>query len=97
MRASVLPSFIRSPTVSAFELGPLTIRFYALCIVAGIVVGTWLAARRLRAPGGTTPQALDIYHVITDNQLYFGSGKDPVAGAGGSPGRSLKVRLPFCL
>lgn len=92
MRASVLPDFfIPSPTVSAFELGPLTIRFYALCILGGIVLGTWLSARRLRARGGTTAQALDIiawavpfgiiggriYHVITDNQLYFGVGKDP--------------------
>lgn len=92
MRASVLPDFfIPSPTVSAFELGPLTIRFYALCILGGIVLGTWLSARRLRARGGTTAQALDIiawavpfgiiggriYHVITDNQLYFGPGKDP--------------------
>ncbi|ABK05627.1 prolipoprotein diacylglyceryl transferase (plasmid) [Arthrobacter sp. FB24] len=92
MRASALPDFfIPSPTVSAFELGPLTIRFYALCILGGIVLGTWLSARRLRARGGTTAQALDIivwavpfgiiggriYHVITDNQLYFGPGKDP--------------------
>jgi prolipoprotein diacylglyceryltransferase len=92
MRASVpLSFFIPSPTVSAFEFGPLTIRFYALCIVAGIVAGTWLTARRLRDRGGTTAQALDIimwavpfgivggrlYHVITDNQLYFGPGKDP--------------------
>lgn len=92
MRPSVISDFfIPSPTVSAFELGPLTIRFYALCIMAGIVVGTWLTARRLRARGGTTAQTLDIvawavpfgivggrlYHVITDNQLYFGPGKDP--------------------
>ena len=84
-------SFIPSPTVSAFELGPLTIRFYALCIMAGIAAGSWLTARRLRARGGTTSQALDIviwavpfgiaggrlYHVITDYQLYFGPGKDP--------------------
>ncbi|WP_346927294.1 prolipoprotein diacylglyceryl transferase [uncultured Arthrobacter sp.] len=92
MRASVLPGlFIPSPTVSALELGPLTVRFYALCILAGIVLGAWLTARRLRARGGTTAQALDIimwavpfgiiggrlYHVITDNQLYFGPGKDP--------------------
>lgn len=92
MRALVLPGlFIPSPTVSALELGPLTIRFYALCIMAGIVLGTWLTARRLSARGGTTAQALDVivwavpfgiiggrlYHVITDNQLYFGAGKDP--------------------
>jgi prolipoprotein diacylglyceryl transferase len=83
--------FIPSPTVSAFQLGPLTIRFYAVCILAGIIVGVWLTARRLRARGGTTAQALDVvmwavpfgiiggrlYHVITDNQLYFAPGKDP--------------------
>lgn len=83
--------FIPSPTFSALELGPLTIRFYALAILAGIAFGTWLTARRLRARGGTTAQTLDIvawavpfgivggrlYHVITDNQLYFGPGKDP--------------------
>ncbi len=92
MRTSVLTGlYIPSPTVSAFEIGPLTIRFYALCILAGIVLGTWLTARRLRARGGTTAQTLDIvmwavpfgiiggrlYHVVTDNQLYFGPGKDP--------------------
>ncbi|WP_346960492.1 prolipoprotein diacylglyceryl transferase [uncultured Arthrobacter sp.] len=83
--------FFPSPAVSAFQLGPLTIRFYALAILAGIVFGVWLTARRLRARGGTTAQTLDIvawavpsgivggrlYHVITDNQLYFGPGKDP--------------------
>ncbi|UKA68413.1 prolipoprotein diacylglyceryl transferase [Arthrobacter sp. FW306-05-C] len=83
--------FFPSPTVSAFQLGPLTIRFYALAILAGIVFGVWLTARRLRLRGGTTSQTLDIvtwaipfgivggrlYHVITDNQLYFGPGKDP--------------------
>ncbi|AOT04680.1 prolipoprotein diacylglyceryl transferase [Arthrobacter sp. U41] len=83
--------FFPSPTVSAFALGPLTIRFYALAILAGIVAGVWLTARRLRFRGGSTAQTLDIvawavpfgivggrlYHVITDNQLYFGPGKDP--------------------
>ncbi|MFY9633293.1 MAG: prolipoprotein diacylglyceryl transferase [Cellulosimicrobium cellulans] len=83
--------FIPSPTISALELGPLTIRFYALAILAGIALGAWLTARRLRARGGTTDEALNVvawavpfgivggrlYHVITDNQLYFGPGKDP--------------------
>ncbi|MDI3243271.1 prolipoprotein diacylglyceryl transferase [Arthrobacter sp. AL08] len=83
--------FFPSPAVSTFALGPLTIRFYALAILAGILVGVWLTARRLRSRGGTTAQTLDIvawavpfgivggrlYHVITDNQLYFGPGKDP--------------------
>ncbi len=83
--------FLPSPTGNAFELGPLTIHFYALAILAGIILGTWLTARRLRARGGAEGQTLDIimwavpfgivggrlYHVITDNQLYFGPGKDP--------------------
>lgn len=83
--------FIPSPTISAFAVGPFTVRFYALCILAGIVVGVWLTARRLRFRGGITGQTLDIvawavpfgivggrlYHVITDNQLYFGPGRDP--------------------
>ncbi|QYF91040.1 prolipoprotein diacylglyceryl transferase [Arthrobacter sp. PAMC25284] len=83
--------FFPSPVASALQLGPLTIRFYALCILAGIVAGVWLTARRLRERGGTTSQTLDIvtwavpfgivggrlYHVITDNQLYFGPGRDP--------------------
>lgn len=92
MQTSPPPDFfLPSPTLSAFALGPLTVRFYALCILAGIVVGTWLTVRRLTARGGTSAQALDIvtwavpfgivggrlYHVITDNQLYFGPGKDP--------------------
>lgn len=89
--STLMNVFIPSPTVSAIELGPLTIRLYALCIMAGIIAGTWLTARRLRERGGTTGQTLDIvawavpfgivggrlYHVITDNQLYFGAGKDP--------------------
>ncbi|OMH24804.1 prolipoprotein diacylglyceryl transferase [Tersicoccus phoenicis] len=83
--------FIPSPTISGFQLGPLTVRFYALCILAGIVIGLWLTARRLRARGGNGDQVWDIavwavpfgivggrlYHVITDPELYFAPGKDP--------------------
>ncbi|MEO5320962.1 prolipoprotein diacylglyceryl transferase [Arthrobacter sp. CC3] len=83
--------FFPSPAVSAIQFGPLTVRFYALAILTGIVIGTWLTARRLRERGGTTAQTLDIvmwavpfgivggrlYHVITDNQLYFAPGRDP--------------------
>ena len=91
MQPSATDFFLPSPTLSAFELGPFTIRFYALCIMAGIVLGAWLTARRMRARGGTTAQTVDIvgwavpfgivggriYHVITDHQLYFGPGRDP--------------------
>ncbi|MCZ2403897.1 prolipoprotein diacylglyceryl transferase [Paenarthrobacter sp. Z7-10] len=83
--------FFPSPTVDAFALGPLTIRFYALCILAGIIFATWLAGRRLTARGGRPGVILDItvwavpfgiiggrlYHVVTDPELYFLPGKNP--------------------
>jgi prolipoprotein diacylglyceryl transferase len=67
------------------------IRAYALCIVAGIIVAIWLGQRRWVARGGSPLAVGDvaiwavpfgivgsrIYHVITDNQLYFGEGRDP--------------------
>ncbi|MDQ0211529.1 prolipoprotein diacylglyceryl transferase [Arthrobacter bambusae] len=84
-------SFFPSPTVSAFHVGPLTIHFYALCILAGIVLAVWLTSRRWTARGGAPGQVLDIclwavpagiiggrlYHVITDPELYFLPGKNP--------------------
>ena len=84
-------SFIPSPTVSAFHLGPLTIHFYALCILAGIVLAIWLGSKRWQARGGQPGLVLDvclwavplgiiggrIYHVITDPELYFTPGRNP--------------------
>lgn len=69
----------------------MTIRFYALCILAGIVIAVWLTGRRLTARGGTPGIILDItiwavpfgiaggriYHVITSPELYFVPGKNP--------------------
>ncbi len=83
--------YIPSPTVSALQLGPLTVRFYALCILAGIVAAVWLGGRRLTARGGQPGAILDIamwavpfgivggriYHVITSPELYFLPGKNP--------------------
>lgn len=53
-------SFIPSPTVSAFHVGPLTIHFYALCIMAGIALAVWLGSHRWLARGGRPGQVLDI-------------------------------------
>lgn len=88
---SLLPAEIPSPTVGVWHLGPIPIRGYAMAILAGIVVAVWLTQRRLTAQGEQPGVALDIsawavpfgivggriYHVITDNQLYFGPGKNP--------------------
>jgi len=38
-----------TPTQSALEIGPLTIHFYALCIITGIAVAIWLGDKRFRA------------------------------------------------
>ncbi|MDQ6937981.1 MAG: prolipoprotein diacylglyceryl transferase [Actinomycetota bacterium] len=83
---------IPSPSRSVWHLGPLPIRAYALCIIAGILVAVWIADRRLRARGAGADDVWDvakwavpfgivggrIYHVITDPELYFTKGADPV-------------------
>ena len=53
-------SFIPSPTVSAFHLGPLAIHSYALCILAGIALALWLGSQRWQQRGGGPGQVLDI-------------------------------------
>ncbi len=91
-RESVHPlAYLPSPSQSVWHLGPLPIRAYALCIVAGIVVALWLAARRFEARGGKREDVWDvagwaivlgilggrIYHVLSDPELYFTAGKHP--------------------
>jgi prolipoprotein diacylglyceryl transferase len=87
-----LTASIPSPSQSVWHLGPLPIRAYALCIVAGIVVAIVLANRRMVARGAGADDVWDvakwavpfgilggrIYHVITDPELYFTHGQDPV-------------------
>jgi len=83
---------IPSPDRGVWYLGPLPIRAYALCIIVGIAVAIWWGERRWAARGGTKGAITDIavvtvlfgliggrlYHVITDYQLYFGPGKNPL-------------------
>jgi prolipoprotein diacylglyceryl transferase len=85
---------IPSPSQGVWNLGPLPIRAYALAILLGIVVAILVGNRRWIARGGLPGDVADvavwavpfgivggrIYHVITDNQLYFGpDGKGFVA------------------
>ncbi|GAB3882800.1 prolipoprotein diacylglyceryl transferase [Terrabacter terrigena] len=88
---TVLPAELPSPSVGVWHLGPLPIRGYAMCILAGIVVAVWLTQRRLEARGHRKGIAIDIsawavpfgilggrlYHLITTPQPYFGEGGDP--------------------
>jgi prolipoprotein diacylglyceryl transferase len=83
---------IPSPTQAVWHLGPLPVRAYALCIVAGIFVCVALTLRRWRARGGRDEDVWDVafwaiifgiiggrlYHVITDGEKYFGSGRHPI-------------------
>ena len=78
-----------TPSTSAVELGPFTIHFYALCIIAGVAVAIWVGNRRFVAafPGAETvlsdvaivavPCGViggRLYHVLTTPELYFGAG-----------------------
>ena len=39
-------AYLPSPAQGVWHLGPIPIRAYALCILAGIVVATWWTQRR---------------------------------------------------
>jgi phosphatidylglycerol---prolipoprotein diacylglyceryl transferase len=79
------------PSPIIFELGPLALRYYGLCIALGIAVGTWLTGRELARKGYDASLALDAlffviplgfigaraYHVATDYDLYA---EDPFPG-----------------
>ena len=78
---------IPSPTTAVWHLGPIPIRAYALCIVAGIVVACAVTEVRMRRRGAPPWAVLDIavwavpfgivgariYHVITSPSAYFGA------------------------
>lgn len=82
---------IPSPPQGVWQVGPIPIRAYALCIIAGILVALWLTLRRYQAKGGDPDNVWDaaivaipagivggrLYHVITDAPKYFGEGQNP--------------------
>jgi prolipoprotein diacylglyceryl transferase len=84
---------IPSPEISFIDLGPFRIYFYALFILAGIIVALILTESRLRARGGEAGIALDIslwaiplgivggrfFHVVTHPNDYFFEGADLLA------------------
>ena len=81
---------IPSPSQSTLELGPLTIHFYALCIIVGIALAIFIGNKRFVARGGQTGLVGDIaiyavpagiiggrlYHVLTSPDKYL---SDPVS------------------
>lgn len=85
MTTTVL-AYIPSPSQGVWHLGPLPIRAYALCIIAGIIAALMVGDRRWAARGGERGVIYDIalwavpfgliggrlYHLITDWPTYFG-------------------------
>jgi prolipoprotein diacylglyceryl transferase len=86
-------SAIPSPDVSYIELGPFRVHFYALFILAGIVLALILTESLLRTRGAEAGIALDIslwaipfgilggrfFHVLTHPDDYFFPGADLLA------------------
>jgi prolipoprotein diacylglyceryl transferase len=83
---------IPSPAQGVWHLGPVPLRAYALCIIAGIIVAVWMGERRWVARGGKPGEVTEIatwmvpfgivggriYHVITTPEPYFGAGGKPL-------------------
>lgn len=88
----ILPMSIPSPAEGVLWLGPVPLRGYAFAIILGIIVAVWVSERRWQARGGRAGDIQDIalwavpfglvggriYHVMTDWQLYFGDGANPI-------------------
>jgi prolipoprotein diacylglyceryltransferase len=51
---------IPSPGHAAWHLGPLAVRGYALCVIAGMIVALAVASRRYRRSGGRPGVILDV-------------------------------------
>jgi prolipoprotein diacylglyceryl transferase len=91
-RAGLVLAYLPSPDRGVWMIGPVPIRAYALCIIAGIVVAVLWGERRFVARGGEPGTVTDVavfavpfglvggrlYHVITDWKTYFGPGASPV-------------------
>ncbi|QUQ71775.1 prolipoprotein diacylglyceryl transferase [Kutzneria sp. CA-103260] len=87
----ILASF-PSPPQGVWHLGPIPIRAYALCIIAGIIVAIVWGERRWQARGGEKGFITDLavwavpfglvggrlYHLATDWRTYFGPGGNPI-------------------
>lgn len=83
---------IPTPSVSSFSVGPLTIHFYALCIIVGITIAIFLGDKRYRRAGGGVNVVADVaiaavpagiiggrlYHLITSPDAYFGAHGRPL-------------------
>lgn len=84
---------IPSPDISQFQIGPVTIHIYALCLMTGMVAAWLIGSRRWVSRGGLAetfetivlvaiPSGIvgaRIYHVLTHWEDYFGEGRNPIS------------------
>ena len=89
-----MKTFIPTPTNSKLELGFLTLHYYAIAILIGIVVAILITRARYQDRGGNPNEINDlatilipvgiiggrIYHVITSPDNYFGKNGHPIDG-----------------
>jgi prolipoprotein diacylglyceryl transferase len=85
-------AYLHSPDRGVWMLGPVPIRAYALCIIAGIVIAVLWGEKRFVARGGEPGTVTDVavyavpfglvggrlYHVLTDWTTYFGPEGNPI-------------------
>ena len=79
---------IPTPAISEVSVGPFTVHFYALCIIAGIAIAIWLGNKRLAARDESLRGVVSevaviavpsgiiggrLYHVITTPEDFFGA------------------------
>lgn len=83
---------IPSPEDGVWNLGPVPLRAYAMCIIAGIFIAVWVGQRRWEDRGGDRALISDVavwavpfgivggrlYHVISSPDAYFGAGGNPI-------------------
>lgn len=86
---------IPSPDQGVWMVGPVPLRGYALMILLGMIAGLLVGNRRWQQRGGRAGTVYDValwaipfgiigarlYHVLTDWQLYFGTGGSGLVGA----------------
>jgi prolipoprotein diacylglyceryl transferase len=89
---NALVSSIPSPESGVWHLGPVPLRAYAFGIIIGALLALWIGEKRFQARGGRSGLIGDvaiwaipfgivgarIYHVVTDPELYFGEGREPI-------------------
>jgi hypothetical protein len=93
VNGALLLASIPAPGTREISLGPFEIRFYALCLLAGVVAASWIAMRRWAAEGGDPELVLEVtlwsvlgglvgarlYHVITSYDQLGGEWYAPFA------------------